>query len=175
MITIVGILVCLIFGIFLAYVAVDKKEILIVRELVISAPVERIFPYISNSKRSDNWMPWVDSDPDVNIVYSGPEEGLGAKSSWVGKKMGVGTSEITECIQNKKVCNKLTYSKPFVMTQYSELLLITTEKGTLVKWSVRGNPTFVFRLMGMFLNFDKMIGSEFEKGLNKLKFIAEEK
>jgi hypothetical protein len=42
-------------------------------------------------------------------------------------------------------------------------------------WSISGQNSFFFRLMGLFMNCDKMIGGEFEKGLNKLKSLTEHK
>jgi hypothetical protein len=44
---------------------------------------------------------------------------------------------------------------------------------TSVRWSVNGHNSFFFRIMGIFISMDKMVGGEFEKGLVKLKKLVE--
>jgi hypothetical protein len=120
-------------------------------------------------------MPWAEGDPTLAIDYSGPAEGVGAKSSWTGNEMGVGFSEVVESVPNQVVKTKLEYTKPFEMSQLAEVSLTPTEGGTRVNWSVSGHSNFFFRLISVFVNCDAMIGGEFEKGLSKLKTIAETK
>ena len=44
---------------------------------------------------------------------------------------------------------------------------------TDVTWAMSGKSAFVPKLMGIFMNMDAMIGSQFAKGLANLKAIAE--
>ncbi|OQW55038.1 MAG: hypothetical protein A4S09_17050 [Proteobacteria bacterium SG_bin7] len=162
-------------GGILLFAAVKSPEMNVSREIVISAAPEALFPYINSAKKSYDWMPWAESDPSVEIKYSGPDEGVGATSSWKGKEMGVGTSEVVESVANQVVKTKLTYTEPFAMSQLAEVSLTPISGGTLVKWSVSGHSNYFFRLMGIFVNCDDMIGKEFEKGLNKLKTLTENK
>jgi hypothetical protein len=150
--------------------AVRPAHFLVSRETVIQASPETIFPWINHSKKADSWMPWKDSDPGVTMTYSGPEEGVGSKSSWDSKgQMGTGEALVVESVPNTRVKTQLTYSKPFVMSQMAEMSLAPGANGTTVKWSVEGENTFFFRVLGTFMDCDKMIGGEFEKGLAKLK------
>ena len=159
---------------FLIYAYFLPTEMKISRELVIKATPEALFPMINHSKKMNEWMPWLDSDPGVKMEYSGPEEGVGSKSSWDSPgKMGTGDAVITESIPNRSVKSQLTYTKPMAMSQIAEVTLTPVQEGTNVKWSVDGHNGFFFRLMGVFVSVDKMVGGEFEKGLNKLKVIAE--
>jgi uncharacterized protein YndB with AHSA1/START domain len=160
-------------AVILLIAALKPAEMTVTRELAISASPEKLFPYINNSRKSYEWMPWSEGDSDIKIEYSGPAEGLGAKSSWEGKQMGVGNSEVVESITNQIVKTKLSYTEPFAMSQLAEISLLPTNGGTVVKWSVSGQNNFFFRLMGIFVDCDKMIGGEFEKGLKKLKTLAE--
>jgi len=41
--------------------------------------------------------------------------------------------------------------------------------GTEVSWQMSGTYGFVHKAMGLIFNFDKMVGSEFDKGLAQLK------
>jgi hypothetical protein len=155
--------------------SVQSPEMTVSREIEIAATPDHLFPFINNSKRSYEWMPWSESDPTVEMKYSGPDAGVGASSSWVGKEMGVGTAEIVESISNQVVKTKLTYTQPFAMSQLAEVSLKTISGGTLVKWSVSGQSNYFFRIIGIFVSTDKMIGGEFEKGLKKLKTLTETK
>jgi hypothetical protein len=44
---------------------------------------------------------------------------------------------------------------------------------TLVTWSMAGKNNFIGRAVCLFMDMDKMVGGEFEKGLNQLKSIVE--
>ena len=155
---------------FLAYVATRPSAMLVSREIVVAASPEVIFPYINNSKKANDWMPWKDSDAGVEMVYSGPDEGVNSKSSWDSKgQMGTGEALVIDSIKNQVVKTQLTYTKPFQMSQLAEISLSAVDGGTKVKWTVSGNVGFFFKLMGVFVSCDKMIGGEFEKGLSKLK------
>lgn len=168
------IIAAVVLGVFLIYVALKPGSCNISRELVIKSSPENLFPYINNSKKMNDWMPWQDSDPGVKMQYSGPEAGVGSKSSWNSAgKMGIGNATIVESIPNKSVKTQLAYTKPMEMSQLAEITLTPVEGGTKVKWSVDGHNGFLFRLMGIFMNIDKMVGGEFEKGLAKLKRAAE--
>lgn len=164
-----------ILAVILIYAGVKKPAMEVAREITIKATPEKLFPYINNSQKSNEWMPWVESDPGVKMNYSGPTEGLGAMSSWDSPgKMGTGTAEVVVSIPNKLVQTKLTYTKPMNMSQMAVITLTGSPSGeTLVRWSVNGHNSYFFRLIGIFCNMDKMIGGEFEKGLLKLKKIAE--
>lgn len=168
------IVVIVIIGGFFAYVAVKPSAYNISREVVISATPETLFPFINNSKKMNDWMPWQESDPGVKIHYTGPDEGVGSKSSWDSTgKMGVGTAVVVESNPVRSVKTRITYTKPMEMSQLSEMSLTPVEEGTKVKWSVDGHNGFIFRLVGVFVNVDKMVGGEFEKGLAKLKNTVE--
>lgn len=157
-------------GAFLIYVALKPGEMLISRDMLIKAAPEAIFPYLNNSKKANEWMPWADEDPGVKMIYSGPEEGVGSTSTWDSKgKMGTGKAEVVESIPNQIVKTQLTYTRPMQMSQLAEISLKTTNDGTLVHWSVVGQNSFICRLFGTFMNMDKIVGSSFEKGLSTLK------
>ena len=172
---VLGLIVVVIFC-FLAYAYFQPSEMYISREILIQAKPELIFPHINNSKRANDWMPWAESDPKLQMTYSGPEEGVGSTSSWSSEgSMGTGKAVIVESIPSQKVKTELIYTNPMSMTQMAEISLSPSTEGTLVKWSVSSKNSFVSRLFGMFINVEKMVGEEFEKGLKKLKAVLETK
>lgn len=165
----------LIAGLFL-YVAFQPSEFTISRELTIKASPEALFPYINSSKKSYEWMPWKEADPNAQMNYSGPEEGVGAKTTWDSKgQMGTGEALVVESTPNQSVKTQLTYTRPMNMSQMAEVSLTPAAEGTVVRWSVSGNNTFLGRLMCVFMNMDKMVGGQFEKGLANLRAQVEGK
>ena len=161
-------------AVFLLFIVFSSPKMHIFREIVIQATAEKIFPHINNSKKMYDWMPWAEIDPAVKISHSGPEEGVGSKSSWESTgKMGVGTAIVVESMSPKSVSTQLEYTKPMVMKQLALVLLSPSQGGTTVRWSVSGNNNFVGRLFCVFMNMDKVVGGDFEKGLAKLKSIVE--
>ncbi len=156
------------------YAAFTPPGYVLSREMLVKATPEAIFPYINNSKKAQDWMPWKDSDPAAQMQYSGPDEGVGSTSSWDSTgPLGTGKAEVVESVQNKVVKTQLTYTRPMTMSQLAEIALTPTLDGTVVRWSVSGQSPFLCRVVGIFMNMDKMIGGEFEKGLKKLKLTLE--
>lgn len=157
-----------------AFAAVTPPHYQISRSIRIHAGAEQLFPFINNSKKSNEWMPWAESDPSVKMTFSGPDEGVGSVSSWNSTgHMGDGRAEVIESVPNQKVVTKLTYTKPMAMQQVAEIALQPSEGETVVTWSVSGESPLLARMICIVLNMDKMVGSEFEKGLSKLKRIVE--
>ncbi len=54
------------------------------------------------------------------------------------------------------------------------LFTLTPERnGTIVKQTMSGPNKFMSKVIQTFMDMDKMIGTQFEKGLNNLKVIVE--
>lgn len=158
-------------GGLLIYAAVQPKDYLISREITLAASPEAVFPWLNNSKKMNEWMPWSEMDSKMVMSYEGPEEGVGATSAWTSDgQMGIGKATIIESVPNQSVKSKLEYTKPFEGTQIADLVVTPAgTNSTLVKWSVQGENQFIGRLMCIFMNMDKMVGGSFEKGLANLK------
>ncbi len=154
--------------------ALKPKNYLISRSIEIHAPAQKIFPYLNNQAMSEKWSPWPEVDPHAKMVYSGIDEGVGAKASWESDgKLGTGSATIVESLANKNIRIKLDYTKPMTMTQNAEYILESKGDSTVVTWQVHGENHFMSRLMCLFMNMDKLVGGMFEKGLNNLKSLVE--
>lgn len=163
-------------GLFLGYVGFKSPEYVIERKITIQAPANKIFPFLNNSKQADRWGPWREIDPAAKMVFSGPDEGVGARTSWSGgKQLGTGSATIVESVPNQRVVIKLEYLEPMKMTQDATYLIEAGGEGSVVTWKVTGQNSFLGRLMCTFVNMDKMVGGMFEKGLANLRTLAEEK
>jgi uncharacterized protein YndB with AHSA1/START domain len=159
-----------VFVVFLVYVALKPSDFVITRQIAINAPAEKIFPYINNSKLMDEWNPWSKIDTKAKMSFSGPEAGVGARTSWESSgQLGVGSCTIVESVPNQLVRSKLEYVKPFEMSQDALMKITPTTGGSVLEWTVSGKNSFMGRLMCTFMNMDKMVGGTFEKGLADLK------
>jgi len=95
--------------------------------------------------------------------------------AWDGnKKVGAGGMEITQSTAPSSIILKLDFVRPFEGHNITEFTLATSGETTEVTWTMRGPSPFMFKLMGIFMNLDKMIGKDFETGLGNLKAVAEQ-
>lgn len=173
-----GLVVLVLLAVVVLYAALKSPHYGVSREIVIEAPPQKIFPLVSSARACDEWMPWKQNDPGAVMNYSGPETGVGSKSTWDSKgEMGTGSAEVIESIPDRKVATRITFTKPMEMWQISEITLTPASAGamasTAVRWSVSGENSFIGRLMCIFVNMEKVVGPMFEKGLNNLKAKAE--
>lgn len=68
---------------------------------------------------------------------------------------------------------KLEFRKPFEATNTAEFTFAPQGDQTAVTWSMSGRNNFMCKAVGLFVNCDKMIGGDFEKGLADLKSLSE--
>ncbi len=159
---------------FLGFVAVQPEDYVISRDILINAPVEKIFPYLNDSRMANQWAPWTEIDPQAKMEYSGPEAGVGAQTSWSGEgQLGTGSATIVESVLNQRIAIKLQYVKPMNMTQDAEYLMQSVGNQTQVTWKVKGKNSFLGRAICVFMDMDQVVGGMFEKGLSNLKKLTE--
>ncbi len=142
----------------------------------IAAPASAIFPHVNNLHKWDAWSPWAKLDPNAKNSFEGPEEGVGAKMSWAGNnQVGVGSMTVMASRPNDFIQFKLEFQKPMQATNTSEFTFKPDGKNTVVTWSMNGTNNFMAKVMGLFMNFEKMCGGQFKQGLASLKKIVENK
>jgi hypothetical protein len=67
----------------------------------------------------------------------------------------------------------LEFFKPFAGNSIAEFTFKPESNQTAVTWSMTGNNNFMAKAIHLFMNMDKMIGGQFEKGLASMKSVAE--
>lgn len=157
-------------GLFLGVAALKDPHYAFSRERTLTAAPAAVWPWLVSSRKANEWMPWIDGDPQIKMTFEGPEQGVGSKAVWISPgPMGEGESEIVEIEAMRRVVIKITYRKPMVMHQMARFELEPSGTGSLVRWSVEGEHGFVGRIFSMVMSIDKVVGGEFEKGLAKLE------
>jgi hypothetical protein len=144
------------------------------RSASIAAPPERIFPLINDFHRWGAWSPYEHKDPDMKRTFSGPGSGRGSTYEWAGNSnIGSGRMEIVESSAPSRVAIQLDFLKPFEAHNMATFTMEPAGRGTNVTWAMDGPTPFVGKIMHVFFNMDRMVGTDFEAGLVNLKTAAE--
>lgn len=153
-------------AIFLIVAMLMPKDYKVERSIVIDAPEGVVVNQITMFKHFQQWSPWSELDPNMEFTIEGEDGQVGAKYSWTGNDdVGVGSMEITEKEANR-VDIELYFKEPWESQATTYYSWNTNGSSTEVVWGMNGkNPI----PMNLFLNMDKMIGPDYEKGLQALK------
>ncbi len=144
------------------------------RATTIDASPESVYAHIVDFHNWEAWSPWEELDPEMHKTYSGPDSGVGATYTWSGnRKVGEGSMEIKGVEEPASVKIALEFLKPFKARNKTEFTLQPTDTGTEVAWTMKGRKTLLTRIMGIFRSMDAMVGPDFERGLARLKKVAE--
>jgi len=144
----------------------------VVRSTEIAAPASTVHGLIADFHEWTKWSPWEDLDPALERTYGGSDRGTGATYAWKGnRKAGQGRMEIKGDTPDEVVV-AVDFVKPFKSSSTATFSLEETGSSTHVTWTMVGPRTFMTKVMGVFTSMDKMIGPDFEKGLDQLSKAA---
>lgn len=159
---------------FVIIVAMRPAEFTYVRSAKISAPPGEVFPHVSDLHKWQEWSPWAKLDPNSKSTFSGSEAGSGAVMAWAGNnKVGEGKMTIIESRPSELIRIRLEFLKPMKATHTAEFTFQPQGNQTLLTWTMTGRNNFMGKAFGLFVNFDKMIGGQFDQGLASLNSVME--
>lgn len=143
------------------------------RSIIIDAPPATVFTVLNGFRQFNKWSPWAEYDPDMSVSFEGPATGAGAKQSWSGNaQVGTGSQEILESTPYRFIKIKLVFggSSGDYRTSYA---LESEPSGTRVTWGF--DADYGNSVMGRYFGLlsDTMLGPDYEKGLARLKALAE--
>jgi hypothetical protein len=144
------------------------------RERHVEAPPELVRERIVDLRRWSSWSPWEGLDPDLDRTYGGPSSGVGSWYAWDGnRKAGKGRMEIVGA-DEREITIDLRFVKPFRSHSTTRFVLVPEGEGTGVTWAMTVPITLMTRVMGLVgFSMDRMIGPDFDKGLDRLKAESE--
>jgi hypothetical protein len=178
-IAIIAIVLAIVIAAVLILAASKPATFSVERAIDVKAPPERIFPLINDFHQWVSWSPYENKDPAMKRSYGGAASGKGAVCGWEGNgnvgsgRMEILETQIPETSVPSKILIKLDFFKPFEGHNTAEFTILPQGGATHVSWVMRGPAPFISRLMQVFMNLDRMIGKDFEKGLANLKRLAE--
>lgn len=140
------------------------------RTAILKAPTAVIHKSIADLHQWPNWSPWIRMDTNIVLEYQNNLVGKGASYSWKSKIVGNGKLEI---IEDSPEFIKAKMDFDGMGISFGTYTLKNEGEGTKVTWSMdsegEGMP-FYFKPISKYFNLmmDKMIGPDFEKGLQTL-------
>lgn len=151
----------------------QNRVIILKRSIVIDAEPSTIFPFILLLKEQIKWNPWSLRDPNIQKTFSEKDGEIGSSYSWKGnKKVGEGSMSITSIVPNKSCSVDLNFgSRGIAMAELALESRGTSQ--TVVSWTLESDMG-VNPLMRAFSPLmKKMVGKDYDEGLNNLKKIVE--
>lgn len=168
---VLGIVVLLLLAVFLVLGLTQPKDVTVLRTTSIIAPQNVVFDQVSRFKNWPNWSPWVEVEPSVQLTYDGIDGQPGSSYTWVGDETGSGKMTNT-ATTGEQMNFDLLFIKPweghasgFLKTE------AVNERETKVSWSLTMHSAFPMNAFNFMT--DKMIGKDFERGLELLKNYAQ--
>jgi uncharacterized protein YndB with AHSA1/START domain len=155
-------------------VAMQPAAFRITRSGSFAAPPSAVFAQVNDFHNWEEWSPWAKLDLAAKKTFEGPPSGVGTVFTWSGNnQVGEGTMTLTESKPDELIRINIDFRRPFKATNAAEFTFKTEGNQTSVSWSMSGQRNFIFKAFGLFMNMDKLIGKDFEKGLAQLKAVVE--
>jgi len=143
------------------------------RSVDIAAPPAAVYAIVSDLRRFNEWSPWSELDPGMEITFTGPVDGVGQTMHWQSSvpAAGSGSQTITRLEPGREVETEIDFGDRG--TAGATMRIEPAGQGTRAVWGFTTDLGFnpVSRYFG--LMFDRWIGPDYEKGLARLKALAE--
>ena len=170
---VIALVIFIVTGLFL------PRTVHVERSIEIDRPASTLFTLLNSFRTFSAWSPWSDRDPSIAYQYSGPATGTGAHMNWSGdpRLSGSGWQEIIESKPPSLVRMQLDFEQQGRANSYFQI--DRTSAGAMVTWGFDANlvegqgffGSLMARYFGLF--FDRWVGSDYERGLARLKAFAE--
>lgn len=147
------------------------------RSIDITKPADEVFSFIRLLRNQEKYSVWAKRDPNMKKIFQGEDGKVGFISRWESqvKDVGVGEQEIKMInVDSMEMQTELRFYEPFEGTErsYMKVSSLDTKKSKVI-WGFDGTMPYPFNLMLLFMNFEELIGNDFEEGLSNLKAVLE--
>ena len=156
----------------LLYAATRPETFRVARSTTVQAPAGKVHALINDLHQFNTWNPFEKGDPQARGEYAGPAAGPGASYRFGGGKSGSGSLRILESAPTR-VDMELHMREPLEARNHVQFTLQPRGAATEVTWSMEGATPFIGKVIHVFIDMDRMVGSQFEAGLADLKQRAE--
>jgi hypothetical protein len=150
-----------------------KKGYFIQREIVINAPVQKVFDYLKEIRNWDSFNDRATADPSRKVEFRGQDGTVGFIYAWSGnKKVGEGEKEIKAITEGKRIDTEIRFVKPFVAVGHTSMGMEPVSD-TKTKVSFSNASTLKYPLNFLLLFVEKGIAKDMDLSLLTLKNILE--
>ena len=165
--------VAVVFALLLILIVTRPAEFRVSRSADMAATPAAVFAQLNDFHKWDAWSPWAKMDPNCKNSFEGPTSGEGAKFVWDGNSdVGAGNMTITESVPNDHVRLRLEFVRPFAGVSDTLFTIKPAGNKTNVTWTMSGKNGLLGKAISLFMNCEKMIGPQFEKGLASMEVAA---
>jgi hypothetical protein len=164
------IVLLLIIGLFV------KKDYSVAKEIIVNKSKSVVFEYLKFLKNQNKFSVWASMDPNMKTEYRGTDGTEGFVSAWESenKNVGKGEQEILKIVNGERIDYEIRFIKPFASTSWANMIVASAnENQTRVYWEFTGKMKYPTNLTLLFMNMEKMVGNDLEKGLQNLKTIMD--
>ena len=172
---IVGIVILILIVVVIVLGLIAPKDYSAERTILIDSPKELVFDHVKYWRNWQAWSPWAERDPMMTSTVEGVDGTEGSSYIWTGDPKGTGTGEmVTTGIKDlEEIAYHLRFIKPWE-SESDGYVRISEEAGKIkAAWGFQGKTPFPWNIMTLFMSMDKMVGKDFERGLDLLKGICE--
>jgi hypothetical protein len=175
----IGIIIALagIIVIFLIIGLFVKKDYSVGKDIIVNKPKTAVFEYLKFLKNQNKFSVWGSMDPTMKTDFRGTDGTVGFVSAWESdnnKNVGKGEQEILKMVDGERIDYEIRFLKPFKSTSWAYITTIAVnDNQTKVHWEFTGKMKYPTNLTLLFMNMEKMVGGDLEKGLQNLKVLLE--
>jgi hypothetical protein len=161
-------------AVYLILCLAGPSSMKIERSTEINAPADEIRTKITDLKFfHESWSPWTEKDPAMQVTYTGEAGKEGHSMSWISDNKEVGKGSMTYRYTHNDTVMQTLHFDGQGDAQVYHVVSATGDNKSKVTWIMQNHVPFFFRAIMLFMNIDKMVGPDFEKGLSKLKTAIE--
>ncbi len=161
------------FALLLVLACFMKKEHYVKCEIIINAPLQKVFDYIKLLKNQDEFNTHAMVSPDRNREFKGIDGTIGYVYSWSGDKhAGIGEKEIIDLVDGVRMQAEIRFTKPMVVK--ATIIMETerlSENQTKLSWSNAGILKYPLNVMIPIM--ENSVAKGMRISLNNLKNILE--
>ena len=150
-----------------------KKKYYIQCEIIIQAPVQKVFDYIKLFRNWDNFNERAAADPGKKTEFKGTDGTVGFIIAWNGnKKVGEGEKEIKAIVEGKSIETEIRFVRPFTAVGHTNM---STESVSVnqTKVTLSNSSKIMYPLNIVLLFVEKGIAKDMNISLSTLKNILE--
>ena len=142
------------------------------RGIVIQKNLPALKKDVGDFNHFGDWSPWSDLDPAYRVSVEGLPLTVGHKFNWSSDSADVGSGhQAITAISENQIDLTLIFTAPWESEANVYYKLEKVNGGTKVSWGFEQEAN----LMMGFFGIEEMVGESYDKGLAKLKTLAESK
>ena len=155
---------------------VMPNDITVTRSALVKGTKEDVFEQIVRFKNWPNWSPFYQMDTAMKLTYTGIDGAAGSAYTWDSKNNDVGSGAMTSTnVKGTRMDYHLEFVRPYKSIADGYLKVKDSAGMAKATWSFTTHMAFPMNALQLFpfMNMDKMVGGDFERGLANLRSVTQ--